>query len=248
MNNTDRTEKMLSNEPCRGTWLASGSPAVAELAAQCGLDWLLFDMEHGCLPEAALLDNLRAAAGRGVSLVVRVPTHEAGLIGRVLDWGADGIMAPHVESAAEARALVAAMRYPPDGNRGYSRSVRAYGYGLTPPESRPRPLLFAQIESTAGISNVETIADVDGVDVLFIGPADLKLSLSTEPDSPPYGEALDAVVRAARKCGIHAGILIRDRREVPDLLNKGFTKIAVDADLSILRESFLSIKEERGKI
>ncbi|MDR1283660.1 MAG: hypothetical protein LBK99_23000 [Opitutaceae bacterium] len=242
--NTEKRRKPRSFKTCFGTWIASGSPVVAELAALCGLDWLLLDMEHGYLTEAELLPSLQAAGGRGAAIVVRVPTHDAGLIGRVLDRGADAIMAPHVENADEARALVRAMRYPPEGGRGYSRSVRAYGYGLAAPGTHPRPLLFAQIESTAGIANVETIAGVDGVDVLFVGPADLKLSLSAEPSAPSYGEALDTVVRAARKSGIHAGILIRDRREVPDLLNKGFTKIAVDSDLSILRERFLSITGE----
>lgn len=242
---TNRAGKMRSGAPCFGTWLTSGSPAVAELAAQCGLDWLLFDMEHGCLAEADLLANLRAVNGQGAFLVVRVPTHEAGLIGRVLDWGADAIMAPHVESAAQAHALVEAMRYPPKGVRGYSRSVRAFGYGLLPPEADP--LLFVQIESAEGVLHVDAIAAVDGVDVLFVGPADLKLSLSSSPAALSYEEALAAVAGAAQMHGIQAGILVRDRQDIPHLLHAGFGRIAVDSDLAILRAGFLSIGEEKNK-
>ena len=213
---------------------------VAELAAQCGFDWLLLDMEHGCLPEAELLANLRAISGHDVVTVVRVPTHEPGLIGRVLDWGADAIMAPHVESAEEAEALVQAMRYLPRGKRGYSRSVRAYGYGLSSPAAAVSPLCFAQIESVRGIENVDAIAGVEGVDVLFVGPVDLRLSLSTEAETPSYEAAVARVVEAAREHGIAAGILIRERNDTDVFLEQGFTRIAVDSDVAILRAGFLA--------
>jgi 2-keto-3-deoxy-L-rhamnonate aldolase RhmA len=174
--------------------------------------------------------------------VVRVPTHEAGLISRVLDRGAHAIMAPHVESAEQAAALVRAMRYAPEGDRGYSRTVRAYGYGLVAPESVERPLLFAQIESLASVENVEAIARVPGVDVLFVGPADLKLSLAAHNSTITYEEALARVLAAAKSAGVHTGILARDRADVPKLLALGFTKVAVDSDLALLRAGFASIK------
>lgn len=235
-------QKLRSSAVCLGTFLSSGSATVAELAALCGLDWLLLDMEHGALTEAGLFDCLRASAGRDSFSVVRVPTHETGLIGRVLDRGAHAIMAPHVESATQAEALVRAMRYAPEGDRGYSRTVRAYGYGLVAPESVERPLLFAQIESLAGVEQVESIARVSGVDVLFVGPADLKLSLAGNKSAITYDGALARVLDAARSAGIHAGILARDRADVPKLLAMGFTKVAVDSDLAMLRMGFTLIK------
>ncbi len=237
------TKKTLlqSKETSLGTWLSSGSPSVAELAARCGFDWLLFDLEHGCLSEADLLSNLRAISGQSTAAVVRVPTHEAGLIGRVLDWGADAIMVPHVECAAEAESLVRAMRYAPAGDRGFSRSVRTYGYGLETPETSARPMLFVQIESIKGIENVDTIASVDGVDVLFVGPADLRLSLSNDPAAPSYEDALARVIQAAKANARHAGILVRDPGDTGHLLKQGFNKIAVDSDIAILRSGFLSI-------
>lgn len=234
-------QKLRSPAVCLGTFISSGSATVAELASLCGLDWLLLDMEHGALTEAGLLDCLRATSGRDVVSVVRVPTHEAGLISRVLDRGAHALMAPHVESAEQAGALVRAMSYAPAGDRGYSRTVRAYGYGLVAPESVERPLLFAQIESVAGVEHVEAIAKVPGVNVLFVGPADLKLSLAAHKSPITYDEALLRVIAAAKSAGIHAGILARERADVPKLLAMGFTKIAVDSDLALLRAGFTSI-------
>lgn len=244
--NTSALHKMRSQEPCLGTWLSSGSPVVAELASLCGLDWLLLDMEHGNLGEADILPHLRAI--RGPAAVVRVPTHEPGLIGRVLDRGADAVMVPHVDSAAEAEALVRAMRYPPHGDRGLSRSVRAFGFGLRAPDTAPasQPPLLAQIESAKGVANVDAIAATAGVDILFVGPADLRLSLGCTPGAPSYDAALERVIAAARTNAKHAGILVRDRTETDALLQRGFTKIAVDSDMAILKAGFLSLAGIRG--
>lgn len=241
--NAAKRQKLRSAKACFGTWIASGSPVVTELAALCGLDWLLLDMEHGYLTEVDLLPSLQAAGGRTAAIAVRVPTHDAGLIGRTLDRGADAIMAPHVESAKEAKALVRAMCFPPHGARGFSRSVRACDYGLHTADEADRPLLFAQIESVAGLNNVEAIAAVEGVDVLFVGPADLKLSLSTVSGAPDYGDALARVNRAATASGIQTGILVRDRTETEALQQLGFNKVAIDSDLSLLKAGFLSIAQ-----
>jgi 2-keto-3-deoxy-L-rhamnonate aldolase RhmA len=236
------SQKIRSADVCLGTFISSGSSAVVELASLCGLDWLMLDMEHGALTEAGLLDCLRATGGRDVVSVVRVPTHEAGLVSRVLDRGAHALMAPHVENAEQAAALVRAMRYAPEGDRGYSRTVRAYDYGLVAPESAQRPLLFAQIESLAGVEHVEEIARVPGVDVLFVGPADLNLSLAAHKSTITYEESLARVLAAAKSASIQTGILARDRVDVPKLLAMGFTKVAVDSDLALLRAGFASIK------
>ncbi len=237
--NVRALELMRSAEARFGTWLSLGSPIVAEMAAQCGFDWLLMDLEHGTMTEADLLPMLQATAAWPVATIVRVPSHEPTRIARILDWGASGIMAPHVSSAEEARALVRALRYPPEGSRGYSRTVRAHGFGLRPPNDT-LPLLFAQIECAEGLKNAEAIAAVEGVDVLFVGPADLQLSLSTMP-APPwnYEDALTLVIEAARAHHRHSGLLIRNADETPALLKKGFTKVAIGSDMSMLRSAFL---------
>lgn len=189
--NPETLDKFRSPAPCIGTWLSLGSAVVAEMASQCGFDWLLIDMEHGSMAEPAVLPMLQALQSHKVAAVVRIPSHEPSMIARVLDWGADGIMAPHVSSTAEAKNLVRATRYPPDGIRGYSSTVRAYGYGTQSADGTTQPLLLAQIECLEGVRNAEAIAGVPGVDVLFVGPADLQLSLSISKGAPGYDEALD---------------------------------------------------------
>ena len=227
-------------EPFVGTWLSLGSPVVAELAALSGFDWLLFDLEHGAGSEASLLANLQAIRGTPALPIVRVGAPHPDLILHALDWGAAGIMVPHIESADQARACLQAMHYPPRGRRGLSRSARAHDYGLRPTDAVPPPLLFAQIESLAGIEHVDAIAAVEGVDVLFVGPADLGYDLSAHGNghAPPFADCLARVVTAARAAGKHPGILSRDSADLPSLVAQGFTHIALDSDVAILRQRY----------
>lgn len=230
-----------------GTWLSLGSPVVAELAALCGFDWVLLDLEHGCAAEAALPEQLRALRGSATRGVVRVGAPQPDLIARVLDWGAHGLMVPHVSTAAEAEAIVRAMRYPPRGRRGYSRTVRAHDYGLRSPESTPVPLFLAQIETRAAVDCAEEIARVDGVDVLFVGPADLRHDLQQHPGTAAedFEVCLRRVSDAARAAGKCAGILVRDPAELPLRLNQGFTHVAVQSDLALLRDAFQQLLQNK---
>lgn len=227
--------------PRLGTWLSIGSAAIAELAALSGFDWVLLDLEHGGESEAALPNQLRALRGSRTQGIVRVGAPHADLIARVLDWGAHGIMVPHVNSAAEAEAVVQAAHYPPRGRRGFSRTVRAYDYGLNPPGTASSlPLIMVQIETIAGVSHAPEIAGVDGVDVLFVGPADLQFDLNHRPASGvgDYAQCLRTMVAAAKGAGKSAGILVRDLAEVKPHLDLGFTQVAVDSDLAILRKAY----------
>lgn len=223
-----------------GTWLSIGSPAVAELAGLCGFDWVLLDLEHGCATEAAIPDQLRALAGTETKGIVRVGAPHPDLIARVLDWGAFGIMAPRVESAAAAEALAAAAYHAPRGRRGYSSTVRATGYGLRP--GFVEPLLMVQIESRAGVAAAPAIASVAGISTLFVGPADLRHDLAQAggPAEPDFEGCLEAVVAAARGAGLEAGILVRNSDEIAATAARGFSRIAVDSDLSILRKGYQS--------
>lgn len=235
-----------------GTWISTGSPVVAELASQHPFDWLLIDFEHGAASEAVLPDILRGVSHGEPAVIIRVPDLQPAVIARVLDWGADGIMLPHVRSADEASTCVAAMRYPPNGSRGYSSSVRAYGYGTDVPAdpATVKPLLFAQIEDLAGVDHADAIAAVDGVDVLFVGPADLRLALATEQISgkPDFEGATNRVVAAARRHGKRAGILVRDHRMIDQLQETGFSCLAVDSDIAILREGYRRVSSLRKSI
>ena len=230
-----------------GTWLSIGSPVIAELAGLCGFDWVLLDLEHGCAGEAALPEQLRALRGSATRGVVRVGAPHPDLIARVLDWGARGLMVPHVNCAAEAEAIVRAAHYPPRGRRGFSRTVRAHDYGMRPPESTPAPLLMAQIETREAVNQAAEIARVDGVDVLFVGPADLQHDLKQQTSSPgeDYEVCLRHVVEAAQAAGKAAGILVRDPAELQPRLNQGFTHVAVQSDLAVLRDAFQKILQTR---
>jgi 2-keto-3-deoxy-L-rhamnonate aldolase RhmA len=223
-----------------GTFLSLGSPAIAELAALSGFDWALIDLEHGSGTEAGVPDQLRGLRGSRTKGIVRVGAPHADLIARILDWGACGIMVPHVNSADEAERIVQAAHYAPRGNRGYSRSVRAHDFGLRPPEETPTPILMAQIENIEGVIHAGEIADVDGIDVLFVGPADLQFDLKNRSTEAPgdFDHCLAIVAAAAKGAGKTAGILIRDPSDLARHIELGFTYIAVDSDISILRKSW----------
>lgn len=231
-----------------GTWLSLGSPVAAELAALCGFDWALLDLEHGCGSEAHLPDQLRGLRGgdtreRGTQAIVRVTGLDAGQIGRVLDQGAHGVMVPHVNSATEARELVAAATYPPQGRRGYSRTVRAHHYGLRPAADAPPPLLVAQIETCAAVAEADAIAGVDGIDALFVGPADLERDLAGQPAAsrPDFEICVARVATAARAAGKAAGILVRDPADLHVRRRQGFSLIAVQSDVALLRDAFRAL-------
>ena len=241
MNNEASTRHMG-----KGTWLTIGSPVIAEIASECGFDWLLLDLEHGFISETGVLACLQAAKRDHIKLIVRVPDLDAARIGRVLDWGASGIMLPHVSNAEQAEQCVRAMRYPPQGYRGFSSSVRAFKYGLESPEDLTKwvpPLFIAQIENHEGVRNSESIAAVDGVDVLFVGPADLKLDLSfrTGGNKQTYDEALVEVNRSARRHNKQTGILIRNMADITGLQEHGFTCLALGSDVSFLRNGFMGV-------
>jgi 2-dehydro-3-deoxyglucarate aldolase/4-hydroxy-2-oxoheptanedioate aldolase len=228
-----------------GTWLSVGSPVIAELAAVCGLDWVLLDLEHGCGSEADLPDQLRALRGGPTRGIVRVPGDRPDLVARVLDQGADGVMVPHVDRAEQAEQLVRAASYPPRGQRGVSRTVRAHDYGLRPLDGRPAPMLIAQIETLAAVDQAAAIAGVDGIDMLFVGPADLQHDLAVRQPTAGAGfeDCLDRVVAAARAAGKAAGILVREPGDLPRRAEQGFSFVAVESDVAILRNAFRGLAE-----
>lgn len=227
-----------------GTWMSIGSPIIAELAAASGFDWLLFDFEHGCASEPSLIGNLQALNGTPCVPIVRVGAPHPDFLMRVLDWGAGGVMVPHIESAAAAAACVQSVCYPPRGHRGFSRSVRAYCYGLRPPVTEParKPVFIAQIETREGVRNASAIAAVDGVDMLFVGPADLSFDIAARPgDLDPhadYDACLQTVLAAARAAGKSAGILVRNSADIGPLSKMGFQHLAIDSDIGILRSHY----------
>lgn len=228
-----------------GTWLSIGSPVIAELAAFSDFDWVLLDLEHGCVSENAVPEQLRALRGSHTKGIVRVGAPHPDLIARVLDWGAAGIMVPHVNGAVEAKSIVKAAHYPPRGQRGLSRTVRAHDYGLRVLDSTPLPLIMAQIETFDAVKAAVDIAGIDGIDVLFVGPADLQHDLKHRslPSGNDFESCLARVVAAAHSAGKAAGILVRDPSELPRRTQQGFTRVAVQSDLAFLRDAFRTVRQ-----
>jgi 4-hydroxy-2-oxoheptanedioate aldolase len=230
-------DRTLAGETLFGLFLDLASPASAELCSSVGYDWLLVDLEHGASTEADLLGLLLAvqAGGRAAPLV-RPQSGERIRIGRALDMGARGIMVPRLDSADQAREAVAFLRYPPDGIRGVATRVRGAGLGVVAHAEirrlNERVLGIIQIESAGGLRDADAIAAIDGVDVLFVGPADLSHSLGIPGEfaHADYQAALERVVAACRAHGKAAGILVYDTAVVPRLVELGFTFIGIGAD------------------
>jgi 2-dehydro-3-deoxyglucarate aldolase/4-hydroxy-2-oxoheptanedioate aldolase len=229
-----------------GTWISTGNPLITELAAESGFDWLLLDLEHGATTQADVLPQLQSLARSKTLGIVRVGALHPEQIGQILDWGAHGIMLPHVTSAEKAESLVQASYHPPRGHRGLAKTVRATRFGLGSHSDCLSPLLIAQIESPEAVENAESIASVPGIDVLFVGPADLQhnLQISRHPATPKtasYNSCLTHVCSAAASNGKAAGILLREHAEIPYYRELGFSFIAVESDFGILRSTYQRI-------
>lgn len=231
-----------------GTFISIGSPVVTEIVSMMGFDWMLFDMEHGCVNEANLLHNLQAVRSPDVKIIVRVRTAEPTIISRVLDAGADGIMVPHVSTPEQASAVVDSMLYPPRGSRGFSTSVRAMGFGKNPVKDTlawEPPLFLAQIESREGVEAASQIAAVEGVDMLFVGPRDLSLDLSVRKDPMDFDLAVRMVASAATEAGKQAGILVRNIADRAKFEEYGYSALAIGSDMGALKKGYDEFKPKQ---
>ena len=227
-----------------GTFLSLSSPTVAEVCGKYPFDWIMIDGEHGAgASEDAIFRILQAMGPTKAKKIVRLGEPDHAQIQHALDWGADGLMIPHVDTPDIARQALDSMLYPPKGRRGYSRSVRAFGYGTALPDVPPKPLLFAQIETLEAVENAAEIAAVDGVDILFVGPADLGFDLKARGSKLTLDDLLPRVAEAALKAGKKAGILTRDDADIARRLALGYTHQAVDSDLGILRRRWKELTD-----
>ncbi len=237
----DLRSRVLAGEPTVGAFVNLGSVVAAELVARIGFDWALIDLEHGMGTEADLHAQLLAVQGTPTSAVVRVASAERLRVGRTLDMGADGLMIPRLETADEIAETLTWMRYPPVGIRGVALGTRGGGYseiahGNLAATVNDRVLGVFQVESGPAVEASEATAAIDGVDVLFVGPADLSHSLGVPGrfDEPGFVAALDRVVAACRANGKAAGILLRDASGVEAAFAQGFTFIGIGSDSSFL--------------
>jgi 4-hydroxy-2-oxoheptanedioate aldolase len=233
-------KRLHDGETLLGCFLNLGSPLTAEIMGRAGFDFAVIDLEHGSGAETDVLSQLQALEATDAGVIVRVESHERQRAHRVLDLGAEGIMFPRVDSAPEAAAAVAGLRYPPEGVRGVAAANRACSFGGSfreYVEAAPSTLLgVVQIESESALAAVDDIAAVDGVDVLFVGPMDLTASLGilAQFDHPRYGEALATVSAAARRHGTSLGVLMARPEDFDRYHALGFRFIACGSDGTLL--------------
>jgi 4-hydroxy-2-oxoheptanedioate aldolase len=222
-----------------GLWCSLPGPYVAEVIAGSGFDWILFDTEHSPGDPVTVLAQLQAAAAYPVSPVVRPASNDAVLIKRFLDIGAQTLLIPYVQNAAEAKAAVAATQYPPAGIRGVAATTRATGFGRVPgygKRAHEQVCLLLQVETREALGQLEEIANVEGVDGIFIGPGDLAASFGRvgETSHPEVLGAIENAIGRIRSCGKPAGILTADVAYAKRCIELGTTFTAVGADIGIL--------------
>jgi 4-hydroxy-2-oxoheptanedioate aldolase len=222
-----------------GLWSSMPSSYVVEVIAGAGFDWILLDTEHSPNDLENLLTQLQAAAAYPVSAVVRVPWNDLVVIKRVLDIGAQTLLVPFVSTAEEAQRAVAATRYPPRGVRGVAGTTRASRFGRVRDYARrahEETCLLVQVETREGLDNLEAICAVDGVDGVFIGPADLHASLghTGETANPAIVPLIDDAMRRIRKTGKAPGFLTAVEADARRVLGCGAQFVAVGADIGIL--------------
>lgn len=238
--------RIRDGETTIGSFAGLGSTMAIEVLAAAGLDWILVDLEHGGGDEASIGAAAAAAGGYGAAVLVRVETPDRIRIGRALDAGAAGVMLPRVSSAAEVAEIVPHLHYPPLGDRGvatYNRSLR-WGMDKAALEtSSDEVLTIVQIETTGALAEVDDIASLDAVDVLFVGPLDLSYALGVPLDfeAPAFREALDTVIAAARRHGKSAGILSANSAAATTRAEQGFTFLPVGSDSTLLADTAAAV-------
>ncbi|GAA2649180.1 HpcH/HpaI aldolase family protein [Streptomyces vastus] len=234
---------LRARDPLVGYWSVLDSPVSTERIARLGYDYVALDAQHGLIDYAGVLASLTAIDTKGSTAVglVRVEANDPMPIGKALDAGAAGVIVPLIDTAQDAAAAVAAVRYPPLGRRSYGPMRSALRIGPDPADAHEQTVVLAMIETAEGLKNVEEICATDGVDGVYIGPSDLRIALggasSTDPTvADEFEAALVTVREAAAAAGIAAGIHNADGASAAKRLTEGFTYVTVASDLVHLEQ------------
>lgn len=226
-----------------GLWNTIAGNCVPEALAHCGFDWLVVDTEHAPVETVEIQSSLQAiAANPNVSAVVRPAVNDPVLIKRVLDMGAQTLLLPYVQSAAEARAAVEAMRYGPRGIRGMAGFTRATRYGGVEnyfERAEEELCLIVQVETITAMAELREIATTDGVDAVFIGPADPSASMGYpgQTEHPEVVSVIDQAIETLNDLGVPAGILAMNETSARHFMDKGTTFTAVGVDMVLLAQA-----------
>lgn len=241
--------RLRAGEPLLGLVVKMANPALVETAGHLGFDLLVLDTEHGPGDASELEHHLRAADAVGLPVLVRVGDATGAEVLRALDAGACGIVAPHVVSADEAHRLVARAHYPPAGTRGLALSTRAGGYGTRPVDEHLQAarstVVVAQIEDPCGVEQAGAIARTPGIDVLWVGLADLALALGHPGDlrHPAVAGAIERVASAAAATGRAWAVIVDDAEGARQMRARGASVLLVSAG-DVVARSLRALRAE----
>jgi 4-hydroxy-2-oxoheptanedioate aldolase len=225
-------------------WCALPAPIVAESIAREGFNTVTIDQQHGLWDTAATAVGIASIRAAGAAPVVRIPLGAFAVASRALDFGAEGIIAPMINTVADAKAFVGAAKFPPLGERSWGPTRAMTLAGLADPkqylsEANAATVTIAMIETKTAMTNLDAIAAVPGIDVLFVGPSDLSIGLTDakelDPHSPTVEAALDKIVAACRKAGKIAGLYCANAERAAACAKRGIHFLAVGSDLGFLR-------------
>lgn len=229
---------LRDGRPQIGLWLNTGEPLLAELAGTAGFDWLVIDAEHGPNDLRSIIGQLQALSASPAEAVVRPPMGEPWMIKQLLDAGARTLLVPMVDSAQQARALVQAVRYPPHGIRGVGAAVaRASAFNTITDYAETAAdeiCLLVQVETKAAVADLENIAAVEGIDGIFIGPADLSADMGYigRIEAPEVQEVIERAIGTITTAGKAAGILTFNEALNLRYIDLGARFVAVGADIA----------------
>ncbi len=239
--------RLRAGEATMGLWMFSGSPLIAEGGAQAGFDWVLLDTQHGHWGTAELLAATQVVSASRTAPLARVLRNDPGLIGSLLDMGIMGIIVPLVNSAEEAALAVAAMRYPPLGQRSFGGQRLSYYGSDYYPAANHEVMAAVMIETGEAVERAEEILGVPGVDLGFIGPLDLALSLGVPFGSAEHEAAIQHVLQAGRRRGVPVGIYTGTTQEAKRRAAQGFQFMPLVTDLPFLQQGLNAAVQEWRK-
>jgi 4-hydroxy-2-oxoheptanedioate aldolase len=248
--------RLRAGDTVFSAWCTLASPLTAETVAREGFAAVVLDVQHGLWDTATLIVGVSALHHAGSAPVVRVPLDDFSFVSRALDFGAEAIIAPMVNSAADARRLVSVAKFPPLGERSWGPQRAMTLQGCTSAvdylrEANEQTMTFAMIETPTALNDVDDIAAIDGIDALFVGPYDLSTALSAgraqDVTAPEVERAIDMICAAANKAGKIPGIYCHDAARALAMSRRGFKFIAIGSDLAIMRAGAAGIlKALRG--
>jgi 4-hydroxy-2-oxoheptanedioate aldolase len=235
-------QKIRRGEPTIGTWLSFASVIAAEQMALAGFDWLTIDLEHAPTNWETAMAMVAVVGAQGVMPLVRVPSSSDENIKRALDLGAMGVIAPMVTSPAQAKAVVASCKYPPDGIRSFAGGRNGAAWGTDSPtyfkNANKEIFVCIQIETEQSVADAEEILAVPGVDCAFVGPQDLTgvmgLGAQLDHPDPRFAEAVRKVIAAAKKNGIGSGLMVGSIAQARRWHDEGASMISLAAEARIL--------------